>query len=66
MDMNSKMIKEKGTNGMERKRYETERVGEKYGEMRDKKSNRSIAKEQCNIAEQSIKGQDRKGTKRDG
>ena len=25
--MNSKIIKEKGTNGMERKRYETERVG---------------------------------------
>ena len=34
MDMNSKMIKEKGTNGMERKHHETERVGEKYGEMR--------------------------------
>ena len=27
MDMNSKMIKEKGTNGMERKHYETEREG---------------------------------------
>ena len=36
-------------------------MGEKYGEMRDKKSNRSIAKEQCNRSEQSIKGQDRIG-----
>ena len=27
MDVNSKMIKEKGTNGMERKYYETKREG---------------------------------------
>ena len=54
MDMNSKMMKEKGTNGMERKHYETKREGRNI--VRCEIRNQIEVLRRKSATEQSIKG----------